>query len=242
MTYTPGIDISAWQDNDNTPQQIDWQKAADKGTKFAFIRCCNGFTPDSDFEYNWREARRVGILRGAYIFHDYRVTPSGQAEFFAARLKDDPGELPPVLDIEKYWTPYPTRAGWLSAISIMVETLKKAGHPRVIFYSNPDIILNTLSPIPNELLALPLWIAHYGVNQPTAKAVAPWGSWTFWQYSSTGPGLDYGMESKGLDMDWFNGNETELCQFAGVEGVPPAPELTDAEKLRRLWEWYRELH
>lgn len=236
----PGIDISAWQDNNATAQRINWDKAAAQGIKFAFIRCCNGFIPDEDFEYNWAEAKRVGLLRGAYIFHDYRTSPSGQAKFFADRLKNDPGELPPVLDIEKYWKPTPTRAGWLSAISYMVETLKVEGHARAIFYSNPDIILNYLSPIPSELTALPLWIANYVTTSPRASAVAPWGKWTFWQYSSVGDGLAYGMESKGLDMDWFNGTEDELRAFAAAGTA--VPYVTDAEKLARLWKAHTELH
>jgi GH25 family lysozyme M1 (1,4-beta-N-acetylmuramidase) len=78
------------------------------------------------------------------------------------------------------------------------------------------------------------------VDHPLTTAVAPWGKWTFWQYSSTGDGLAYGMESRGLDMDWFNGMEDELRVFANVGA--PVPYVTDAEKLKRLWEAHKELH
>lgn len=242
MSLTKGIDVSAWQDRNDTPQKINWEKVVDQGVKFAFIRCCNGFTPDEDFAYNWAEAKRVGILRGAYLFHDYRTSPSGQAKFFADRLRDDPGELPPVLDVEKYWKPYPTRSGWLSAINTMAATLNNEGHPRVIFYSNPDTILYTLSPIPSELTRLPLWIAHYGATAPKASAVVPWGTWTFWQYSCKGDGAAFGMESKDLDLNWFNGDITALYAFAGITSEPETePEPDDAEKLARLWKAHPEL-
>jgi lysozyme len=241
---TLGIDVSSWQDNNSTTKKIDWNLAHANGAVFAFIRCCNGFTADEDFEYNWAAAKEAGLLRGAYLFHDYRVSPSGQAKFFASRLKADPGELPPVLDVEKYWQPYPARTGWLAAIQTMISTLKNEGHARVTFYSNPDAILYSLSPIPDYLSSLPLWIAHYGADQPSTKAVAPWGRWTFWQHTATGDGLAFGMESKGLDMDWFNGTEAELYAFAGKtlpDSGNTTTELTTEEKVALLWKAHPEL-
>ena len=241
MQRIPGIDISAWQDLNSTPQRIDWPKAKAQGIKFAFIRACNGFVPDEDFDYNWEEAKRVGLLRGAYQFYDYRKSPTEQAKFFAS-LMTDPGELPPVIDLE-YYDPWGAikRNNILSNLQAYINTMQSAGFPRVTFYSNPAMILYTLAPIPSFLTALPLWIAHYGVDAPSTSAVAPWGKWTFWQYTPLGDGLAYGMESKGLDMDWFNGSEEELHDFAGVS-IPEVPEYSDVEKLKKLWEWYEETH
>jgi len=241
---TLGIDISSWQDNNSTAKKIDWNLARSKGAVFAFIRCCNGFTADEDFEYNWGAAKEAGLLRGAYLFHDYRASPSGQARYFASRLKKDPGELPPVLDIEKYWKPTPSRDDWLAAIQNMIAALKNEGFSRVIFYSNPDTILYTFSPIPDWMSAIPLWIAHYKVTQPSEKAVAPWKKWTFWQYTASGDGLAFGMESKGLDMDWFNGTEAELCAFAGKplpDSSGSTAEPTLEEKVALLWKAHPEI-
>ncbi len=221
---TLGIDVSSWQDSNSTTQKIDWNLARSNGAVFAFIRCSYGMTPDEDFEYNWTAAREAGLLRGAYHFHNYRLNASEQASYFASRLSSDRGELPPILDVEKYYTPYPDRDTWLAELQTIITTLKNAGHPRVTFYSNPDAILYTLSPIPDFLKALPLWIAHYGVDAPSTSAVAPWGRWTFWQYTPSGDGLAFGMESKGLDMNWFNGTEAELYTFAGTTAPQPEPE------------------
>lgn len=220
---TLGIDVSSWQDNNSTSQKIDWHLARASGAVFAFIRCSYGLTADEDFAYNWNAAREAGLLRGAYHFHNYRLNAGEQASFFASRLSGDHGELPPVLDVEKYYQPYPERDAWLADLQTMITTLKNAGHTRVMFYSNPDAILYTLSPIPSFLTAMPLWIAHYGVDQPSARSVAPWGNWTFWQYSASGDGLAFGMESKGLDMDWFNGSEAELYSFAGLSAPVTDP-------------------
>ncbi len=71
--------------------------------------------------------------------------------------------------------------------------------------------------------------------------IQPWASWTFWQWTDKGDGLAFGMESKGLDMNWFNGTEQELRKWAGVEpGPPPEPSLE--EKVARLWAAHPELH
>ena len=58
-----GIDISKWQG------EIDWDAVAASGVKFAFIRVSDGLNyPDGYFSVNWRRAKEVGILRGAYQF------------------------------------------------------------------------------------------------------------------------------------------------------------------------------
>lgn len=243
MTKTLGIDVSFWQDRNDTPQGVDWQKARSAGAVFAFIKASQDTWKDQDFDYNWSHAKAAGILRGAYHFYDYRRSPTTQAHYLANLLKDDPGELPPVLDLELYpaWGEA-KRSNLLANVQAFLITMKQEGYDRVIFYSNPSMILYTLNPIPDWLTKYPLWIAHYGVSEPMAKAVAPWGKWTFWQYTDKGDGLAFGMESKGLDMDWFNGSEAELRAFAGLQAAPTPLELTDAEKLDRLWEAHRELH
>jgi lysozyme len=121
--------------------------------------------------------------------------------------------------------------------------LESLGGRKPIFYSNPSMIIYTLKPIPAWLADHPLWVANYGVSEPMLSATSHWPQgWTFWQYSSTGDGKAFGMESKGLDMNWFNGSETDLRAFAG-QGIPPAPvDVSDAEKLKRLWEAHPELH
>lgn len=242
MSRTPGIDCSAWQDSNATPQGINWGAAAAKGVKFVFIRGAYIYLKDEDFDYNWRGSQAAGLLRGAYHYPSYMMEPTAQADFFWNIIKDEPGELPPVLDVEQVpGTALPSGENWLIWIRRYLDRLESHCGRKPIFYSNPNLILNVLRVGSNGLWLLdyPLWIAHYGPTQPLYK---PWMDWTFWQYSSTGDGLAHGMESKGLDMDWFNGSEEELRAFAGLQPAPTPLELTDAEKLDKLWEAHRELH
>lgn len=244
MDKVQGIDVSAWQDSNYTPQMINWGKAASKGAKFCFIRAAYISKKDEDFDYNWSNSKRVGILRGAYHYPSYQYDPVSQADFFWSIIKDDTGDLPPVLDLEQVpGTSLPNGNNWLIWTQRYLNELERLCGRKPIFYSNPNIIINVLglgNKINHWLTQYPLWIAHYGVNVPISR---PWPYWTFWQYSSTGDGLGYGMESKGLDMDWFNGTEEELRKFAGTGNIPEtSPILTLEEKVNIMWEEFSKTH
>jgi len=213
-----GIDISAWQDINSTPQKINWKQAKEKGAKFSFIRTAYIYGKDEDFDYNWQESKKNGILRGAYHFPSYMLPAEEQAEFFWSIIENDPGEIQPVADIEYVpRTNYPQGINWMIWTEKYMKRLESLCGRKPIFYSGPDIIINYLNIQEGSWIAeYPLWIANYGVNQPMAKAVRPWGDWTFWQYSSTGDGIGFGMESKGLDMDLFNGSYDELLKFINI--------------------------
>jgi lysozyme len=95
-----GIDVS------HHNARIDWDKLKKaKGESvridFAYLKATEGATHlDRQFARNWREARRVGIRRGAYHFYNPRVYSNQQAENFIRQVKMQPGDLPPVLDLE----------------------------------------------------------------------------------------------------------------------------------------------
>ena len=233
-----GIDVSFWQDDNSTPDQIKWKKAKSAGAAFAFIRASQGTFADSDFTYNWREAKKAGLLRGAYHFFDYRFSASQQANFFTGLLSSDWGELPPVIDLERMpgWS-IPVAATLLASVKVFVDEVERLANRKVIFYSNPDLILNYLRPVPAWLLDHPLWIAHYGAQSPL---IGEWKQWTFWQYTNQGDGPTYGAESKSIDLNHFNGTLKELRAFAGV--AEPAPTLSLEEMVARLWAAHPELH
>lgn len=232
MTTVDGFDCSSWQDVNETPQMIDWDKAATNTAKFTFIRASFGTAPDEDFGYNWRESKRTGFLRGLYQFIDYRKPARPQAELLYSLVRDDLPELPHVLDLEKLWLPQPAGANMLAWVREWFDVADALFGRPGIFYTNPATIRYWLINIPDWLKAHPLWVAHYGVSAPS---FAPWNTWTFWQYSSVGPGPKFGMESKGLDLDYFNGDEAALLTFAG-KAPSPAPELTLEQKVNCLWQ------
>jgi lysozyme len=240
MAVTQGIDVSAWQDDNNTPQKINWTKARQAGAVFAFIKVSESNFCDEDFTTNWADAKKAGLLRGAYHFYNYTMPPQAQADCFINLLKDDWGELPPVLDLEdrSKWS-WPGGAAVKSAIQVFLQKVEATCGRKPIFYTNPNMIYNLIPPIPDWLKAYPLWVANYGVSSPM---IGPWPTWNFWQYTDKGDGRAFGMESTFVDMDYFNGSEDDLRAFANVQPKPPAGELTLEEKVKLLWDAHPELH
>jgi len=185
----PGIDVSHYQG------EIDWQAVKDSGIQFAFVKATDGATSvDPMFSKNVALANAAGVPIGAY--HFFRGGPAecwnftAEERAFRSLLK-----LPPVIDVE------------LDTISIaqLIDFLREFGKqslPKAIIYT--DRALAGLMGEP--LTSLPLWLAEYGVAEPSP---APWSSWTFWQY---GAGRVPGISTM-VDLDWFNGTADELAAF-----------------------------
>lgn len=244
-----GSDISFWQDADTTPQMTDFSKMVEAGMKFIIVKASQQVA-DPDFAENWKRAKAAGLLRGAYHYLDWRKSEMDQAKLFVDLLREDPGELPPCCDFEmRENNPgKPIAAGKLYNFLSYVERELKVV-PGI--YCGPYFWME-FGATNVEWARYPLWLAHY---RPTfwgkpAKPMVPkpWTAYTFWQYDDLGDGLALGVESKELDVDVFNGDEAALRKFSEAYAPPatppvtPAPELTDAEKLARLWTAHPELH
>lgn len=92
--YIKGIDVAHWE------PQVDWALVRALDIRFAFIKATQADFADSMFESHWAGAKQAGILRGAYHFIDPRVDGRRQAEAFLRTVQLEPGDLPPVLDLE----------------------------------------------------------------------------------------------------------------------------------------------
>ena len=234
MTQTLGIDVSRWNDNNSTAQQMDFTKSVAMGAKFVFIKSSQRLWTDEDILYNWKSAKKAGLLRGAYHFLDWDISPKEQAQYAWSIIKHDPGELPPVIDFE-YWNPPPPNAYDL-LWQYVVEMERLSGKKPIIYTgaffwkkygTQTDIWKN-----------YPLWIASYSNQaymETNVKDMTPWDKWTFWQYTDKGDGIAFGAESKGLDMNFFNGTLEQLRAFATGEIIPtPEPPTTSAIELKVL--------
>jgi lysozyme len=223
-----GLDVAYCDDDNSTPQQIDFHKMKAAGTEFVFIRTGQDVYQDSDFVYNWREAKAAGLIRGAYWVFDYRHGPVGQATKFLQVLGDDCGELPLTIDCEivQAWG-MPLHANIIPALQSFMAAIDD-DRPAIL-YTNPDMLLHVIHPAPDWLIAHPLWIAHYGTSTP---CIGDWKSWRFWQYSAHGDGLAFGLESRDADLDSYNGSLDDLRVWAGLQ--QPAPTIEErVEKLEQ---------
>jgi len=229
----PGIDLSSYQN------PVNWANLAECGIKFAFLKATEGVTwKDPTFTDKWKQAKSVGILRGAYHFFRPNKDASEQADNFLNSLNAVGGleanDLPPVLDTEANNSVGSSviRSRWLEWLKIVEQ---KSGR-KPILYTYPSF-WNGLGSTP-EFKAYPLWIAHYRLGRPDIP-----GAWTtcyFWQYTDQGriKGIsDY------VDLNWFNGELEGLQKF--VQGdfsrINPDPIFTDLINRKDTGESVKEI-
>lgn len=211
-----GIDISKWNGN------WDADKAKQAGATFVFIKASQATFTDPQFTANWQKAKDAGLLRGAYHYLDYTKPGVDQANYFADLLKNDPGELPPVVDYEQARTDNNPSAAlgflkdFLDQMIKRTELYEDALIKRPMIYSGPGFWASYGDQTnPEYWIQFPLWNAHW-TTSGTPQLSPPWTMWTFWQFSSKGPGEAYGSESLAIDMNRFNGTLNELMEFAGI--------------------------
>lgn len=211
-----GCDVSFYQDDDQTVWQIDFQKMRQSGAHFVIIRAGQNVSRDPDWRYNWGKAGEAGLLRGAYWIHDYRQAGIIQARSYVEVLRSYPCEIPAWWDLEYVprWGGRPLRSNLLPALKDALSVVEDFLQRKPVLYTNPDMLLNILRPVPDWLVQYPLAIAHYKVQAPDC---GPWLKWHFWQYTNKGSGALYGVESAEIDLDWWNGDEKSLREWCGLD-------------------------
>ena len=196
-----GIDISHYQD------RVNWEKLrnasiGDAPVSFVFIKATEGEKLfDDNFNRNFANAKRNDLIRGAYHFFVPGVDPRKQAEFFLRIVQLEPGDLPPVLDIEKKGdlTPEKLRRD----VKLWLDIVEKEYGVKPILYTGYKFKIDYLNT--PEFDAYPYWIAHYYINELKYK-----GKWTFWQHTDCGKVSGI----KGLvDCNIFNGSFEELQEL-----------------------------
>jgi GH25 family lysozyme M1 (1,4-beta-N-acetylmuramidase) len=204
-----GIDVSHWQGT------IDWPRVAAAGKKFVIMKATEG-TGFVDWMYatNHAGARAAGIPTTAYHFANPGATPGdavAEADHFVNIASLTDGDLVPALDLEqsgglgttalRNWV-----ASWLAHVTARVGV-------KPMIYVSPAFWVKYLGDTRYFADAgyKILWIAHWGVSNPTVPA-QNWGGrgWTFWQYSDCGsvPGI-----SGCVDLDRYNGTNLEAVTY-----------------------------
>ena len=234
-----GLDVSGHQPS------VDWQQQWNMGARFAYVKATEGsyFTSDS-FNSQYQGSRNVGMIRGAYHF----AIPNGssgsdQARFFVQNgggWSPDGYTMPPVLDFE--FNPYAGRtingfyfgntcydmspsqlASWVRDFGSTMQSL--TGRLPVI-YTNTSWWRQCLGD-PAGFGDYPLWVASYPGSATNDAGPVPssWGTYSIWQYSSTGPFAG--------DSNVWNGTPAQLKEFATVGDFwPSGPSIkSDADVL-----------
>lgn len=218
-----GCDISFWQDDNSTPQKVDFALMKKAGAEFVFLRTGQGIWHDGDFADYWRDAKQAGMPRGSYWFYDSRYPPKRQAELWVSLFpNNDYGELPMWCDFEdNYGGEYGSWRDWYVFIERVRALLpdKEIGIYTGYYYWMEHMELTTV-PIREYFHQFALWIARYNSTEPLIPS--PWdkNEWTFWQYTPSGDGALYGVESKEIDLNYFKGTIEEFRTRFGLSVVP----------------------
>ncbi len=193
-----GIDVSRHQD------LIAWEEVQAMKVKnvrlgFVFIKATEGIgNTDPQFTRNWKKAKANGMICGAYHFFIASKDGKMQAENFISRVDLDPGDLPPVLDVEQMnGTP---AIQLRKEVKKWLETAEAYYHVKPIIYTNVAFYERVLG---DEFDRYPLWVAHYyQPGQPRIKR-----GWMFWQHNDEG--RVNGIISK-VDFNVFGGDSLEF--------------------------------
>lgn len=207
-----GIDVSHWQGT------IDWDQVAASGEiGWAYIRIGDGLGTDSQFDRNWKEARRAGIPRGAYHFFRPERDPIQQAEHFMEMVNAAggylPDDLPPMIDVEDAGDQSRSAVGdgmeaWMAYVQAQTGMQPVIYTGSYFWDANGD---------GDRFADYHLWSPHYTTN-PCPYVPDAWETWTIWQYTDSGrvSGI-----SGNVDMNHFNGPLEDLLAWPQCSNVRP---------------------
>ena len=188
-----GLDISHHQ------EKVNWT-LVDKKYKFIILKATEGQNfLDTDFLYNWNNARLNGFVVGAYHFFVMTSSGEAQADFYISKVPDSEKTLPPIIDLEISTKKY-KKPDVIEYLRVMVEKLEKHYKKRVIFYVN----YNTYNAyIKGEFPENKIWITDYKYFPKIDEE----NRWIIWQVSRRGriegiPGFtDKNVLRKGMTVE-----------------------------------------
>ncbi|HLN53812.1 MAG TPA: glycoside hydrolase family 25 protein [Lentimicrobium sp.] len=196
-----GIDISHHQKIINWPDVATIDVNGNK-INFAFIKATEGITrQDGNFSKNWKKCREAGLIRGAYHFYYPTRDALKQAENFIQQVTLQPGDLPPVLDIEL--SKGKSKAEIVEGCKVWCNAIELHYGVKPIFYTNPTFYDRYLK---DDFEDYPLWIAHYYKEVPKMHH----REWIFWQHTDCAciKGID-----KPVDLNVFKGDMDDLLEL-----------------------------
>lgn len=183
---------------------------------FSFVKSTEGSDiVDTRFSDNYSEAKRCGILRGAYHFLSLKSSGKDQAKNFIDHTILELGDFPPVLDIEKYESAQvnlsdeefskivPIAKEWL-------QEIEKHYGVKPIIYTNMRTYTNFLKP-DAAFGKYYYWIAYPGSTPPEVN------NCIIWQFHHHGKIA--GIKDNYVDLNKYFGSYSDLKKFVEKEGI-----------------------
>ncbi len=163
-----GPDVSSYQH----PQgyNVDWGSAhTSGGADFGFVKATEGAGYTNPyFASDFAAMASVGMVRGAYHYAQPSTSALTQAQHFVAvaGTLGQPGDLPPVLDLEISGGLSP--AALIAWTQTYVQAIKQLTGRDVMIYTGPYFWQTAMADT-SVFSGYPLWIATYG-SAPRCRA------------------------------------------------------------------------
>ena len=172
--------VGEWIRTNEKPDRKTYEnwKKVDKKYKFVIMKATEGKDfLDTDFFYNWNNARLNGFTVGAYHFFSMLSSGKAQAEYYISKVPYSEKTLPPVIDLE-----IPIRhrkKAVLKELRDMISRLEAHYKKRVIIY----VTYHTYNAyIKGEFLDNKLWIRDIKFHPELEEN----DRWIIWQVSNRG--------------------------------------------------------
>lgn len=168
--YYDGIDVSHHQGI------IDWPTVAtDQKIKFVYVKATEGSTHvDSRYQANIREARKAGLLVGAYHFLTSKSPIFEQFYNFQKQLEMSQQDLLPMVDVEWMGVSGWTGAQLQDSLSLFVRLVYEYYGCDPVIYADAKFYKEYLG---GWFHRYPLFIAHYHESQPEVEGASRYYIW-----------------------------------------------------------------
>lgn len=228
ISHTPeriyGIDISRYQHGKGRKKYpIHWDRLRItnlgkisrkeiRGTvsypvSFVYIKSTEGVSVRNPFYLSdYRQARRHGIVCGAYHFFSPSSPASRQAAYFLKHSRFSRGDMPPVLDVEPSDAQIRKMGGvdaMFSRIRTWLKQVERAVGVRPVLYVSQRFVNKYLPSAPDLQRGYRVWIARYGEYKPDVRLL-------FWQLCPDG--RVSGIRGE-VDINVFNGYQDSYKEF-----------------------------
>ena len=198
---TIGVDVSSYQ------ADIDMNKLKEQKIEFIYMKATEGSNSQDDrFAENWENAKKAGLLSGAYHFFSYDSEGRTQAENFIKTVGPDlDGRLLPAVDVEYYGDKEqnpPEKEDVIRELKIFLDILEKEYGVKPLIYTRPDLYDKYLK---GEFDEYKKWISS--LYTPLSWNYKD--DWYIWQYLNRGELEGYTGGEKYIDLNILN-KEKEL--------------------------------
>ncbi len=204
---------------------MNWDEYA-KHARACILRIGQNIWLDTEFKYNYREAKWRHLAVGGYFFFDGRATPQQQANVIINAMQGKSFEMELIIDWERNYNGL--NEGLPNVVKLM-KLVEEAGIAckAVGVYTGYYYFIENTSPILHKeefiyLKTKPLWIAWYAAAS-LVKIPPPWTTWTHWQYGT--PAVDWGQSTTEIDMNKHNGTKVQF-EERYLDGEPTLPPPT----------------